>query len=68
MHGTRKSFMGGTQLEVARGKEFCKAACRIKNADALQEIGRGRETGGWGFLQAGNSAHFNGDASVGVAF
>jgi hypothetical protein len=43
-----KVSSGGTQLEVARGKEFCKAACRIKNTDALRKHrpGRGTQRGG----------------------
>ena len=36
----------GTQLEVACGKKFCKAAFRIKNADLVTTDRSGRETGG----------------------
>ncbi len=39
----------GTQLEVARGQEFCKAACRIENVGRA-EIGWGQETGGLGIF------------------
>jgi len=35
----------GTQLEVARGKDFCKAACRIKNADPFTKDSAGADLG-----------------------
>jgi hypothetical protein len=46
----------GTQLEVARGKEFCKAGRRIKNADVFTKAlaGAGKRAD-WGFLGTGNS-------------
>jgi hypothetical protein len=57
----------GTQLEVACGKEFCKAASRIKNADLVTSDRPGVETDGWGSLQTSDFAGANGDPAFGVA-
>jgi hypothetical protein len=55
-------------LEVACGQKFCKAGRRIKNADPLRKIGRGRETGGWDFYKRALPDCYIGDRSVGGMF
>jgi hypothetical protein len=45
MHRTPEVSWEGTQLEVARGENFCKAACRLKNADAFTKESAGADLG-----------------------
>ena len=44
------------QLQVACDQEFCKAPCRIRNADRSSD----RQGTGWGLLQTGNSGFLRG--------
>jgi hypothetical protein len=58
----------GTQLEVARGKKFCKAGRRIKNGGPFTKDRSGRGTGGLGISTNGQFwTVCNGGRSAGAA-